>query len=112
MNIEDVGTEIQRKAEEHLMKCQEQLFGEEEGTDTGVEVETFGPYCGCDTCIVREVLGIAWDSLVEAANSEKTEGERDQEAINQVLTNALKRIADGVENPIQTAELALSESGK
>jgi hypothetical protein len=112
MNIEDVGTEIQRKAEEHLMKCQEQLFGEEEGTDTGVEVETFGPYCGCDTCIVREVLGVAWDSLVEAANSEKTEGEMDQEAINQVLANALKRIADGVENPIQTAELALSESGK
>jgi hypothetical protein len=58
------------------------------------------------------VLGVAWDSLVEAANSEKTEGEMDQEAINQVLANALKRIADGVENPIQTAELALSESGK
>ena len=112
MNIEDVGTEIQRKAEEHLMKCQEQLFGEEEGTDTGVEVETFGPYCGCDTCIVREVLGIAWDSLVEVANSDKTEGEKDQEAINQVLANALKRIASGIENPIQTAELALSEAGK
>jgi hypothetical protein len=112
MSIEDVGTEIQRKAEEHLMKCQQQLFGEEEGIDADVELETFGVYCGCETCIVREVLGTAWEALVEAANSEKTEGEKDQEAINQVLTNALRRIADGVENPIQTAELALSESGK
>lgn len=112
MNIEDVGTEIQRKAEEHLMKCQEQLFAEEEGIDPECEVETLAPYCGCETCIVREVLGVAWDSLVEVANSEKTEGEKDQEAVNQVLMNALKRIAGGVENPIQIAELALSETGK
>jgi hypothetical protein len=29
-----------------------------------------GPFCGCDTCIVREVLDAAWPYLLELAREE------------------------------------------
>lgn len=113
MGLDDLCVSIQAKAEQHLVSCYEVLQAEEEDyLPEDEDFSPFGAFCGCETCVVREVVTSVWDQLVEAVNSEKTEGEQDQEAINQVLTNALKRIAGGIENPIQTAELALSESGK
>lgn len=34
------------------------------------EPDTAGPYCGCQDCVVREVLHAAWPFLVEAARLE------------------------------------------
>jgi len=51
----------QRAAEARLFDCFEGLHDDEAG-DSAV-----GPFCGCDTCIVREVLDAAWPWLFEAA---------------------------------------------
>ena len=113
MELDDLSDGIQKKAEQHLVSCYEVLHAEEDDyLPEDENFSPFGPFCGCETCVVREIVTSVWDQLVEAVNSEKTEGEMDQEAVNQVLTNALRRIAGGAENPIQSAEIALSESGK
>lgn len=44
----------QTAAEAHIEACDEALFGEEDGP--GAESPSLGPYCGCVTCVVREVL--------------------------------------------------------
>lgn len=47
-------------AEKHLAACNNYLFyTEDPWSDPDVEPPedvAFGPYCGCDTCVVREVL--------------------------------------------------------
>ena len=42
---------------------------EQEGVDPDPDryAALAGPYCGCDTCIVREVLDAAWPHLLAAA---------------------------------------------
>jgi hypothetical protein len=52
---------MQRAAERHLAACEAALWDE-----NGVESPAIGPYCGCDTCTVREVLHAGWEAL-EAA---------------------------------------------
>lgn len=41
-------------AEEHLHLCLESL------DDPFVAVETAAPFCGCTTCVVREVIAKSW----------------------------------------------------
>lgn len=71
----DYGLEAQRAAEAHLEACWEALH-EQEDADMAGEWEssapdrwpvTAGPFCGCETCVVREVLFAAWPILTEAA---------------------------------------------
>ena len=53
-------SEAQRHVEQHLAWCNELLWGEEEEDRSSPEGwEPFGPYCGCDTCVVREILASA-----------------------------------------------------
>lgn len=68
MTVVDHEALAQRAAETHLAACQEALWAEEEGTD--VESPALGPFCGCDTCIVREILHAAWPHLLELAREE------------------------------------------
>lgn len=56
------GEEAQRAAEAHLAACNEAMFAYEDG-DESVESPAIAPYCGCDTCIVREVLFAAWSVM-------------------------------------------------
>lgn len=62
----DWGYEAQRAAEKHLAACQEAEWGAEELLGAGGELAdtpespACGPFCGCETCVVREVLHAAW----------------------------------------------------
>lgn len=65
----DYGIEAQAAAEAHLEACFTALFEEsEDGTPQWPE--TAAPFCGCETCTVREVLHAAWPILLEAARAE------------------------------------------
>jgi len=66
----DYGHEAHELAEEHLDSCFEALDAE---GDLGEEAEwpaiLAAPFCGCTTCVVREVLNAAWPILVEARDA-------------------------------------------
>lgn len=60
----------QKAAEERLNAAYERLWSEEDGEaphEDSPEWDEVGPFCGCDTCIVREVLDAAWPYLKELA---------------------------------------------
>ena len=61
----DYGHEAQQAAEERL----ETIWEAEESDDDSAydDIDMAGPFCGCTTCIVREVLHAAWPILREAA---------------------------------------------
>jgi hypothetical protein len=70
--VPDAGVEAQRAAELHLDACWEAMDLEEEsaGEDEAAAVEwpdTAGPFCGCRTCEVREVLYVAVPILLADA---------------------------------------------
>ena len=50
---------VQRKAEDHLNACMEAIDDDEALSPA------YGPFCGCNTCTVREILSVTWD-LMEA----------------------------------------------
>ena len=56
----------QRSGEARLMDCMEGTYNDEAG-DSAV-----GAFCGCDTCIVREVLDAAWPWLYKMAHHPDT----------------------------------------
>jgi hypothetical protein len=62
----DHGHEAQKAAEAHLEALDECLFLEGQGDEPDWP-ESAGPYCGCQTCIVREALHAAWPHLRQAA---------------------------------------------
>ena len=61
----------QRAAEIRLAAASDMLFHDEEGEPDGQDHpewdEISAPYCGCDTCIVREVIDAAWPYLKRLA---------------------------------------------
>ena len=67
----DYGYEAQQAAEAHLDLCNEWEEWEENGGEEGSlgapkgENPAVGPYCGCTTCTIREILHAAW-SIIEA----------------------------------------------
>ena len=73
--MRDYGAEAQKAAEAHLAACTEAMFAWEEGDDLA-ESPACAPFCGCDTCVVREVLHAAWPFLLLAAEEELTDGVR------------------------------------
>jgi hypothetical protein len=60
---------VQRKAEEHLDACTLAL---DEPPDA--DSPAYGPFCGCTTCTVREILSVTWD-LMEAEARRRVLGE-------------------------------------
>lgn len=68
----EIEAQAQRAAEEHLAACQEALYAEEDYGDTDVAAGSpaIAPFCGCDTCVVREILHAAWPFMLELAREE------------------------------------------
>lgn len=62
----DHGHEAQKAAEAHLELLDECLFRENDQEEPEWP-DSAGPYCGCQTCIVREVLWAGWPHLRLAA---------------------------------------------
>lgn len=58
-------TAMQQAAELRLAACQEALYEEE-----GAATPSIAPFCGCDTCVVREVLDAAWPHMLALARAE------------------------------------------
>jgi hypothetical protein len=61
----------QKAAERRLAVGMAQVWGEEDDV-VALELEPpadpgelAGPFCGCDTCIVREVLDAAWPHMID-----------------------------------------------
>lgn len=62
--------ELQRVCEAHLEAIYEAEAAAEDPDDWLGELPTspaVGPFCGCTTCIVREVLWAGWEKLMELA---------------------------------------------
>jgi hypothetical protein len=60
---------VQEKAEERLAACNEALWWEQEREGEPPESPATAPFCGCDTCIVREVLSATWKEFETEANA-------------------------------------------
>lgn len=76
--LPDAYVRAQAKAEAHLAKCFEALYDDESGDssasgDEPVESPAVAPFCGCDTCQVREILFAAKEELTLIARLEATE---------------------------------------
>lgn len=69
----DWGAEAHQAAIDHLDVCDawEAYYeeGEPEGARPAGEHPAMSPYCGCQTCMVREVLSAAWPVIEEAVRS-------------------------------------------
>lgn len=65
-------TAAQRAAEAHLAACQDAMFEAFQIDDPQAwpASPSIGPFCGCDTCVVREILHAAWPELMKAAREE------------------------------------------
>jgi len=63
----DYGLEAQQAAEAHLAECWAAM--EHEGEDVVILSPVSAPFCGCQTCEVRETLFAAWPFLVEAVKA-------------------------------------------
>lgn len=111
MNDDETLTQIHRKAVNHLLACAEAFYAEQNG-DTEVKSPAVAPFCGCDDCVVREILVIAWTDLIAGAVCYIEENVRDQEAVNRIYARALRRIANGeTPNPAMLAQMTLGEGG-
>ena len=67
MTVDELEQKIQKVAEQRLMEGWEFVHEENDG-------ETLtGPFCGCDTCVVREVVTAAWPYLYELAHHPDTD---------------------------------------
>lgn len=109
MDLSSLLNQIHQKAKVHLIECMEAFYDESEDGEE-IESPAVAPFCGCDDCIVREVLVVAWTDLIAGAIIYIEENSRDQEAVNEIYGRALRRIASGeVEDPKLLAELTLGE---
>ena len=71
MRDEDFFERIQTKAENHLEACFEALNAQDEGIE--MDSPAFGPFDGCETCIVREVLSVCWEEMLAEAKREASQ---------------------------------------
>jgi hypothetical protein len=98
-------TSAQEAAERRLAACTAILYEDEREEEEEVDGELAneqpaGPYCGCDTCIVREVLDAAWPFMVELARADVSSRAAPLERLlNSGLAEAAKR-------PLRRGELA------
>ena len=59
--------ELQREAEKHLDHLFDSMDEQPEGSESSV---TGAWFCGCTTCIVREILAIGWANFVHLEHTE------------------------------------------
>lgn len=58
--------QAQKAAEARIMACMDELHDDDGET---METVAVAPFCGCYTCIVREIIDAAWPALYEIAHS-------------------------------------------
>lgn len=64
----DRGRDAQEAAEAHLSALAPYSeWADEEDADPDAMPETAGPWCGCDTCQVREAVAAAWPHAIAYA---------------------------------------------
>lgn len=64
--VSDIGPALQAKAQQHLDACDDALYAFEEGHEDGdIHSPAIGPYCGCQTCVIRETLHAVFDDIAE-----------------------------------------------
>lgn len=80
----DWGHAMQVAAEKHLDAVNEAFSAYEEGRTPEVEDPSWGPYCGCETCVVREVLAGAWP-VIEAMIEHEVKAALTTKGLNQLL---------------------------
>jgi len=70
----DYGLTAQAAAEAHLLACREAMEQWEEAGEVteAVESPASAPFCGCQTCEIREVLWAAWPILRQGVLDEMT----------------------------------------
>lgn len=59
---------LQHAAEDHLNACLAALDEADAGETT--TTPAYGPFCGCNTCVVREVLSVTYDLMRAEARRE------------------------------------------
>ena len=67
MTTEKIEKQAQDAAEKRLMEAWDNWNDENDGATLT------GPFCGCDTCVVREILHAAWPHLYRLAHHPDTE---------------------------------------
>lgn len=70
MNIDELNRFIQQASEHRLAHCVDELHANLDEFDE--PCECFAPFCGCDTCVVREVIDAAWPYLYRLAHHPDT----------------------------------------
>lgn len=65
----DYGHQAHAAAERHLNACHAAMYAEEDG-EPDVENPAIAPFCGCQTCVVREALHAAWPIIQQAVRDE------------------------------------------
>jgi hypothetical protein len=58
---------VQRACEQRLAAAQEVQWAQDNGEEVPAEAQLAGPFCGCDTCVIREVLDAARPYFAELA---------------------------------------------
>lgn len=67
MSERDYGREAHEAAERHLEACLEALEAEEYGDEPVVWPEVDAEFCGCMTCVTREILYAGWPAMLDGA---------------------------------------------
>ena len=56
---EDNYAQAQREAEDHLVRCWDWFYEQQDGEEPKRDDPAIAPFCGCMTCQVRETLAAA-----------------------------------------------------
>lgn len=70
MTERDYGNEAHQAAERHLTACYDALEAEEFGAEDVTWPDLDAPFCGCMTCVTREILSAGWPALLEGAREQ------------------------------------------
>jgi hypothetical protein len=58
---------LNRYVSEHLEKCYDFLYNEENGIVSEDDFSTFAPFCGCQDCVQREMLHACFEFLEKSS---------------------------------------------
>jgi hypothetical protein len=76
--MDDPGFVAHQAAERHMAKVWAAFYAEEDGEEGEelLESPAFGPFDGCDTCIIREILAAVWPVIEEYHRRLRAEADR------------------------------------
>lgn len=70
--LEELEREVHRLAEMRLVALEFEMLDDALGDGPEIESQACAPYCGCHTCVVREVVDAAWPALKELVFREES----------------------------------------